>query len=48
VRTYADVPLGEPCALVGSSDRLEVAVNCGSAARLLGAFRGTPVRLRRA
>ena len=48
VRTYADVPQGEPCALVGSSDRLEVAVNCGSAARLLGASRGAPVRLRRA
>jgi hypothetical protein len=47
VRTYADVPPGEPCALVGSSDRLEVAVNCGSAARLLGATRGAPVRLRR-
>jgi hypothetical protein len=48
VRTYADVPQGEPCALVGSSDRLEVAVNCGSAARLLGASRGAPVRVRRA
>jgi S-adenosyl-L-methionine hydrolase (adenosine-forming) len=47
VRTYADVPQGEPCALVGSSDRLEVAVNCGSATRLLGASRGAPVRVRR-
>jgi S-adenosylmethionine hydrolase len=48
VRTYADVPQGEGCALVGSSDRLEVAVNRGSAARLLGASRGSLVRLRRA
>jgi S-adenosyl-L-methionine hydrolase (adenosine-forming) len=47
-RTYADVPEGEPCALVGGSGRLEVAVNRGSAARLLGAARGAPIRLRRA
>jgi S-adenosylmethionine hydrolase len=48
VRTYADVPDGDPCALIGSSDRLEVGVNRGSAARLLGASRGTPVKIRRA
>jgi S-adenosyl-L-methionine hydrolase (adenosine-forming) len=46
VRTYADVPEGEACALVGSSKRLEVAVHCGNAARLLGAGRGAPVRVR--
>jgi len=47
-RTYADVPEGEPCALVGGSGRLEVAVNRGNASRLLGATRGAPIRLRRA
>jgi S-adenosyl-L-methionine hydrolase (adenosine-forming) len=47
-RTYADVPDGEPCALVGGSGRLEVAVNRGNASRLLGAARGAPVRVRRA
>lgn len=32
-RTYGDVPSGKPLALFGSSGRLEVAVNKGSAAR---------------
>jgi S-adenosylmethionine hydrolase len=45
-RTYADVPPGEPCALVGSSGLLEIAVNQGDAARVLGASRGAPVRIR--
>jgi S-adenosylmethionine hydrolase len=48
VRTYADVAEGEPCALLGSSGRLEIAVHRDSAARLLGAPRGAPVRLRAA
>jgi S-adenosyl-L-methionine hydrolase (adenosine-forming) len=47
-RTYADVPEGEPCALIGGTGRLEIAVNRGSASRLLGASRGAPIRLRRA
>jgi S-adenosylmethionine hydrolase len=46
VRTYADVAEGEPCALLGSGGRLEIAVHRDSAARLLGAPRGAPVRLR--
>jgi S-adenosylmethionine hydrolase len=46
VRTYSDVPEGDACALLGSSDRLEVAVHRGSAARLLGAVAGTPVRVK--
>jgi hypothetical protein len=46
VRTYADVPEGDGCALLGSSRRLEVAVNRGSAARLFGAGKGAPVRIR--
>ena len=48
VRTYADVAEGEACALMGSSGRLEIAVHCDSAARLLGAPRGAPVRVRAA
>jgi S-adenosyl-L-methionine hydrolase (adenosine-forming) len=47
-RTYADVAEGEGCALIGSSGRLEVAVHCGNAARLLGAARGAPVFVRKA
>jgi S-adenosylmethionine hydrolase len=34
-RTYADVPAGEACALVGSSGRVEVAVNQGNASAQL-------------
>lgn len=48
VRTYAEVPDGETCALVGSSGRLEIAVREGSAASVLGAGRGARVRVRRA
>jgi hypothetical protein len=43
---YADVAEGEALALLGSSARVEVAVNGGSAARVLGAARGTPVLVR--
>jgi S-adenosylmethionine hydrolase len=48
VRTYSDVCEGEGCAVLGSSGRLEVSVNRGSAARQLGAARGAPVRVRKA
>jgi S-adenosylmethionine hydrolase len=47
VDTYSDVPAGEPCALMGSAGRLEVAVHGESAARRLGASLGEPVRVRR-
>jgi S-adenosylmethionine hydrolase len=47
VATYAEVEGGEVCALFGSSDHLEVAINGGSAAERLGVGRGTPVRIRR-
>ena len=47
-RAYSDVAVGEPCALVGSAGRLEVAVHRGAASRLLGAGRGAPVRVRKA
>lgn len=43
VGTYADLPRGAAGALIGSSNRLEVAVREGSAAALLKARRGTPV-----
>jgi hypothetical protein len=44
--TYADVAEGEACALLGSSGRLEIAVNRGSAAAILAAGCGSPLRLR--
>ena len=42
-RTYADVPPGEPLALIGSADLLEISVNGGSAAHLLGLDRRAPI-----
>jgi S-adenosylmethionine hydrolase len=47
VSTYADAAVGELCALIGSSDRLEIAVNGGSAAEALGLGRGAAVHLGR-
>lgn len=47
VSTYADVAAGDPCALIGSSDHLEIAVNGGSAAGALGLGRGAAVHVRR-
>jgi S-adenosyl-L-methionine hydrolase (adenosine-forming) len=46
-QTYGEVPSGEPVAVVNSDARLEVAARDGSAARLLGAEVGTPVRVSR-
>jgi S-adenosylmethionine hydrolase len=43
-QTYADVPEGQPLALIGSSGLLEIAVRNGSAARQLGLRIGDPVR----
>jgi len=45
-RTYGDHPPGTPVALVGSSDRLEIAVVGASAAATLGAGAGDPVTVR--
>lgn len=45
-RTYAEVPPGQPLALVGSSDLLEIAVRDGSAAQQLGLSVGQLVHLR--
>ncbi len=47
VATYSDVAPGDLCALLGSTDHLEVAVNGGSAAEHLQAGPGSPVSVRR-
>lgn len=47
VATYAEAAAGEVCALFGSTDRLEIAVNGGSAAAHFGAGPGTAVAVRR-
>jgi S-adenosylmethionine hydrolase len=44
-RCYSDCPPGTLLALIGSSGRLEIAVNSGSAAKLLSAGAGTEVRV---
>jgi S-adenosyl-L-methionine hydrolase (adenosine-forming) len=46
VATYADAQPGALCALFGSSDHLEIAVNGGSAAERLRVTRGAPVTVR--
>ncbi len=46
VATYTASRAGAACALFGSTDRLEIAVNGGSAARRLGVSRGMPVQVR--
>ena len=48
VATYAEMPGGEPCALFGSSDHLELAVSVGRATDLLSLRRGDPVLVYRA
>jgi S-adenosylmethionine hydrolase len=47
VGTYGDLAAGHAGALIGSRDRLEIAVREGSAAAQLGAQRGTPVLVSR-
>jgi S-adenosylmethionine hydrolase len=46
VNTYADARAGELCALFGSTDHLEVAINAGNAAATLQLARGAPARIR--
>jgi len=46
-RTYAECPPGVPICMLGSSDRLELAVANGSAARLLGVDIGAALLVRR-
>ena len=47
VATYGDVGPDDVCALFGSSDHLEIAVNGGSAAERLALARGAPVTISR-
>jgi S-adenosyl-L-methionine hydrolase (adenosine-forming) len=47
VATYADAAPHEVCALFGSTDHLEIAVNAGSACAELNLSRGAPVTIRR-
>jgi S-adenosylmethionine hydrolase len=47
VATYADAAGGEPCALFGSTDHLEIAVNAASAAERLSLTRGAKVTIRK-
>jgi len=46
VATYADAPAGELCALFGSTDHLEVAINAGDAAATLKLARGAATKIR--
>jgi S-adenosylmethionine hydrolase len=45
-RSYADVPQGEPIALVGSTGLIEIAVRDGSGAAAMGLERGSRVLVR--
>ena len=47
VATYAEAAPDEICALFGSTDHLEIAVNAGSASERLNLTRGAPVTIRR-
>ena len=42
---YAEVPFGEPVAIIGSSGFVEVCVNQGHAAKQLGCGVGAPIEL---
>ena len=46
VATYAEAPAGELCALFGSTDHLEVAINAGDAAASLRLARGAAATIR--
>ena len=47
VRTYGEAAEGSLVALFGSTDRLEIAIVGGNAAKTLGVGRGAPVRVRK-
>jgi S-adenosylmethionine hydrolase len=47
VGTYAEAEPDEVCALFGSTDHLEIAVNAGSASDRLSLSRGAPVTIRK-
>ena len=46
VATYAEAPPRELCALFGSTDHLEIAINAGDAAAVLGLSRGAAATVR--
>ena len=46
--SYVDGRAAEPATIIGSTGRLEIFVRDGNAAAMLGASRGTAVRVRRA
>lgn len=48
VSTYMEAAPGEVCALLGSTDQVEIAINAGSAAEGLGLTRGSPVTITKA
>jgi S-adenosylmethionine hydrolase len=45
VNTYGQVPPQQLVALVGSSDRIEIALTCGNASIALGVTVGAPVQI---
>lgn len=45
VTTFGSVPDGEPAAYIGSSDKLEIAINKGNAKQMLGVEKGAQVSL---
>jgi S-adenosylmethionine hydrolase len=47
VSTYAEAVAGEVCALFGSTDHLEIAINAANASERLGLTRGSPVTIRK-
>ena len=47
VATYAEAGANEVCALFGSTDHLEIAVNAGNASDHLHLTRGAPVTIRK-
>ena len=44
-RSYADSAISEPLAIIGSSNRLEISINQGNAAQVLGLKRGEPITI---
>jgi S-adenosylmethionine hydrolase len=45
VPTFGSVPDGEPAAYIGSSDKLEIAINKGNAKEMLGVEKGAQVSI---
>ncbi len=45
VSTFGSVPDGEPAAYIGSSDKLEIAINKGNAKQMLGVEKGAQISI---